>query len=60
MKKYIKPCLSVMLGLLSFLTLNENLNAIWLNAVGMASFTILITLNHESPNLHEYTLMLIK
>ncbi len=49
-----------MLGLLSFLTLNENLNAIWLNAVGMASFTILITLNHESPNLHEFTLMLIK
>ena len=47
MKKYIKPCLSVMLGLLSFLALNENLNAIWLNAVGMASFTILITLNHE-------------
>lgn len=35
MKKYIKPCLSVMLGLLSFLALNENLNAIWLNAVGM-------------------------
>ena len=35
MKKYIKKCLSVMLGLLSFLTLNENLNAIWLNAVGM-------------------------
>ena len=26
-----------MLGLLSFLALNENLNAIWLNAVGMAS-----------------------
>ncbi len=24
-----------MLGLLSFLALNENLNAIWLNAVGM-------------------------
>ena len=47
MKKYIKPCLSVMLDLLSFLALNENLNAIWLNAVGMASFTILITLNHE-------------
>ena len=27
-----------MLGLLSFLTLNENLNAIWLNAVGMSRY----------------------
>ena len=29
-----------MLGLLSFLALNENLNAIWLNAVGMASWSL--------------------
>ena len=27
-----------MLGLLSFLALNENLNAIWLNAVGMSRY----------------------
>ena len=38
MKKNIKTCLSVMLGLLSFLALNENLNAIWLNAVGMSRY----------------------
>ena len=38
MKKYIKPCLSVMLGLLSFLALNENHNAIWLNASGQGKF----------------------
>ena len=38
MKKNIKTCLSVMLGLLSLLALNENLNAIWLNAVGMSRY----------------------
>ena len=59
MKKYIKPCLSVMLGLLSFLALNENLNAIWLNASGHGSHPWGASGGARLPPAHGTILLLI-
>ena len=41
-----------MLGLLSFLALNENLNAIWLNAVGMSRYIQLMR-SRERDRFHQ-------
>lgn len=45
--KTTKTIINVLLGCGSLLSLNENIEALWLNAIGIACFIALIALNPQ-------------
>lgn len=48
--KRIKLIVNIILGSLSLLSFNENIKALYLNAIGMASFLLLVYLNDMFSN----------
>jgi len=48
MREIMRTAQNITLGALSLLIFNENFEALWLNAVGIASFALLTWLNRTS------------
>lgn len=45
--KAIKTTINVLLGIGTMLVFNENIHALWLNAIGMLCAVALVVINHQ-------------